>query len=293
MKKQERLQKSKNIKQLEKQYRKMIINLADKHTQELITDYLKEFDSILLKHGLEAIQIKKGMDALNKLNYTFYVTSKKDLEELVDEAIKFGQTAKAEGFKNYFQQVIPKFNNIPQLKEPLRVLFGGGFSDAIRKLVEQKRLEEGFDLSKSLWRYTKETQKQIWRTIYDGLQQNKSYSEVRRELTQYLTEKGRANLSYNITRLYRTEVNNAFLTADKYVTQNTDFVEEVHIFRSPNGDPDCEICNEIVGPVGGEGVIVPKNEAEYPSYHPNCMCDYVDVLPSPDDFIDYLKTLGG
>lgn len=291
MKKQERLQKSKNIKQLEKQYRKIVINLADEHTQKLIVDYLKEFDGILLKYGPEAIQIKKGVDALNKLNYSFYVTSKKDLDNLVDEAIKLGQTAKAEGFKNYFQQIIPRFENIPDLKEPIRVLFGGGFSDAIRKLIEQKRIEEGFDLSKSLWKYTKETQKQIWGTIYDGLQQNKSYTEIRKDVEKFLTEEGKANLNYNVKRLYRTEVNNAYLTADKYVTMNTDFIEEVHIFRSPSGDPDCEICNEIVGPVGGEGIVVPKNEAEYPGYHPNCMCDYTDVLPSPDDFTDYLKTL--
>ncbi|NLH60626.1 MAG: hypothetical protein GX452_04405, partial [Ignavibacteriales bacterium] len=97
------------------------------------------------------------------------------------------------------------------------------------------------------------------------------------------------NLNYNIRRLYVTEVNNAYLRAAEYVTRTTDFVEKVHIFRSPNGDPDCEICNELAGPVGGEGVIIDKNIAELPLYHPHCLCDYVDVLPSADDFVDYLR----
>jgi len=276
------------FREIELKYKKQILNLALAESSKLIVDFLKEFDHILLKYGDEIIMIKKGTDAINELHYSFYVTSKKKLEKLVDEAIILSQTAKAKGFKNYFEAVIPRFNSIPKLSEPLKLMFGGGFSDDIRKIIEAQRIKEGFDLSKSIWKYTKDSQKQIWSTIYDGLQNNKTLSQIKKDISQFLTAEGKQNLNYNVKRLYVTEVNNAYLRGAEYVTKTTNFVKEVHIFRSPNGDPTCEICNELAGPVGGEGRTVDKDNAELPLYHPNCLCDYVDVLPTADDFIDYL-----
>lgn len=274
-------------------YKKQMTNAALMASDKLIVDYLKDFDHILLKYGNEIIEIKKGTNAINELSYSFYADSKKGLEKLVDKAIKISQTTKAKGFKNYFSSVIPRFESIPQLERPLKIMFGGGFSDDIRKIIEQQRIKEGFDLSKSLWKYTKDGQKTIWNTVYDGLQNNKSLSEVRKDLEKFLTGEGKQNLNYNVKRLYVTETNNAYMRAQEYLTKTTDFVKEVHIFRSPNGDPDCEICNEIVGPIGGEGITIDKNSAELPSYHPRCMCDYTDVLPTEEDFKDYLNNLGG
>ena len=274
-------------------YKKQMTNAALATADKLIVDYLKDFDHILLKYGNEIIEIKKGTRAINELSYSFYADSKKELEKLVDKAIKISQTTKAKGFKNYFSSITPRFMQIRELSEPLKLMFGGGFSNDIRKIIEQQRLKEGFDLSKSLWKYTKDGQKTIWNTVYNGLQNNKLLSEVRKDLEKFLTAEGKQNLNYNIKRLYVTETNNAYMRAQEYLTKTTDFVKEVHIFRSPNGDPDCEICNEIVGPIGGAGITMDKNAAELPSYHPHCMCDYVDVLPTEENFKDYLNNLGG
>lgn len=171
----------------------------------------------------------------------------------------------------------------------------------------QTRKVDGMDLSKRVWKYTRQFKDQIEVGLDAGLGEGRSAQQLSRDVRQNLQEPNRlfrrvrdkrGNLqlskaaqsfhpgqgvyrsSYkNAMRLTRSEINMAYRQSDWMRWQNLDFVAGYEIHRS-NHEPQCkcEICESLQG-------IYPK-WFKFVGWHPQCLCYCTAILQSEKEFND-------
>ena len=266
-----------------------VIKEAEVTAKKLVNDYVTSTQALVYKYDKNIIVARKAKEELTTLRYQFHATSYAQLQKMEGKAITIAQMARGEGYRNYFEEFIPTFSSLDKNKQYLRMFFGGGFSDGIRNIIEAQRLKQGIDLSHSLWNYVGQGEADVWKAVYTGLQNNQSMRQIGRTIEGYLTDTGRQNMKFNLRRLIVSETNNSYLRSQEYMTKKTPWIKKVELYRGPDGDASCNICAEIIGGVGTSKTLT-VNDAEYPPYHPFCKCGYIDVLPSRQEMIKYLKS---
>lgn len=265
---------------------------AEKTGAELVQYIIKKNQDFILQHGPNIIGVKRVNSAFNNLQFDFVAKTQKGLDTLIGHAVTVAQQAKAEGLKSYFTSVGMQYDSLPnKVKQPITAMFGGGFSNEARKLIEATRAKQGIDLSKSIWNITQANQRMVWNAVYDGLQNNETLQKITGRIARFATAKGKANLMFNIRRLYVSEANNAFLRTQEYLTKKMPFVNKVKLCRGADGDPKCPICAANIGAVGTCKIETVQN-ALYPPYHPFCKCTYYDILPTKKEMLDYINNGG-
>jgi glutaredoxin-related protein len=268
---------------------KRVLSEAEKASQDLLSQYVTGSTGIIFSNAKKgSIIVHRAKADLRAFRYHFRVTALKTLDSLQEKAILEAQIARGQGYKAYFSSIDPGILATEKGQGMLQLLFGGGFSPGMRKLIEKRRAEMGIDLSRNLWNYTGQAEADIWKAVYDGLQQNKNIVQIGNSIKKHLTAAGRANMAFNLRRLIVTETNMAYLNSQQYLTKSTPWIEKVKLYRGPDGDAECPICAQEIGPPGSF-VIKDARTANYPSYHPFCKCSYIDVLPTKKEMIDYLK----
>ena len=273
---------------LENAHRK-VLSAAEGASQDLLSHYVTGSTGIVFSNAKNgSIIVHRAKADLRTFRYHFRTTSLNALDSLKEKAILEAQIARGQGYKAYFSSIDPGILTSKKGQGMLQLLFGGGFSPGMRKLIEKRRAEMGIDLSHNLWNYTGQAEADIWKSVYDGLQQNKNMVQIGNSIKKHLTATGRANMAFNLRRLVVTETNTAYLNSQQYLTKSTPWIEKVKLYRGPDADPKCPICAQEIGPPGSF-VIKNAQTANYPSYHPFCKCSYIDVLPTKKEMIKYLR----
>jgi hypothetical protein len=157
----------------------------------------------------------------------------------------------------------------------------------------------GYTLSQRIWNNGTITRQKLDGLISDLIRQGVGSQEIARRVERFLLP-GRAPIrtnrpygtdaSYDAMRLARTEISRAHNQASWVAAYLNPYVDQIRLNRSPNGDPDCIICLEHAGPVGGEGIVYPMNTGTIPPFHPQCMCRVdAEVTRSPQSVTDELR----
>lgn len=172
----------------------------------------------------------------------------------------------------------------------------------------QNRVAEGMNLSKDVWNLG-QFKGELELALEMGLGRGKSAAELSRDVRSFLKypdklfrrvrdEKGVLRLSRaaeafhpgqgvyrssykNALRLTATETNIAYRTADSKRWQQTDWVLGIRIQVSQTNHPVEDICDDLQGDY-------PKDFV-FTGWHPFCRCFATSILPSPDEFMDYLN----
>jgi hypothetical protein len=173
---------------------------------------------------------------------------------------------------------------------------------------------DGFKLSQRIWSLETESFEGIKRTVMAGVSEQKSAWELAQDIEQYLgagqncprwtrdrlytlTKKDIAQgsmagllkgpacspergVAYNALRLARTEISYASNGATQAIHQRSPWVEAVKVNLSPE-HPEPDICDDWANGGNGRGVY-PVDEAEYPPFHPHCLC-YVTAVQMSDE----------
>lgn len=186
----------------------------------------------------------------------------------------------------------------------------------------QDRKQGGLGLSQRVWQYTGAMKGDLELALDLGLGDGKSADALSRAVRRYLREpdrlyrrvrdeKGILRLSRsasnyhpgqgtyrsaykNARRLTATEINMAYRTSDYTRIQDIDFILGIEVHLSNNHTcldshgiprPFYDICDELEGRY-------PK-DFKFVGWHPHCRCYTTTILPSKDEFFDYLAEMDG
>lgn len=171
---------------------------------------------------------------------------------------------------------------------PIQGAFSHVSRDVIESIITGRLYQGNWSLSKSIWRYTQKTQRDINSIIAQGIAMNKGSYEIAKDLEKYVNPSARKDwawskvypgtakvVDYNAQRLARTMVSHAYQQAFVRTTQKNPFVTK-YKWLSSNSHRVCELC------ASRDGNYYPKDDL--PLDHPNGMCTYVAVMP--DSMVD-------
>jgi len=173
----------------------------------------------------------------------------------------------------------------------------------------QNRSVAGLGLSDRVWKVCEQSKEQLELYMQSGLSAGRSASEISRDVRKYLQnpdarfrrvrdESGKLVMSKpmanyhpgqgvyrsaykNALRMTRTETNAAYRLSDMERWKKIDFVSGYEVKLSSK-HPALDICDYLIGEY-------PKT-FRFEGWHPNCYCYCVPILPSKDDFVNYLNT---
>lgn len=174
----------------------------------------------------------------------------------------------------------------------LGFVIGSGYynlpTEIVNRVALGKLYEEGWSLSKIIWKQGRKISKDINSIIAKGIAQNKSSYEIAKDLEKYVNPSSvkpwdwskvypgtNKKIDYNAQRLARTMVSHAYEQSIIVTTKDNPFVKGIRWLTS-NSHRTCEICvsrdNKMYKP------------EELPLDHPNGMCTFEPVIE--DDMVE-------
>ena len=164
--------------------------------------------------------------------------------------------------------------------------------DDVVRAAASRIWTDGLKLSDRIWRLDKTTKGQIERIVMEAISQGRSASDpvLMRTLestfnpnyTGKLTTLHGRNVSYEASRLLRTESRIVFMEADRESTLANPGVEMLDWRRGAY--EDCDICDRLAA----EGPYKPEDVPIHS--HPSCLCTLVPIPESIEAFTDrYLQ----
>lgn len=176
----------------------------------------------------------------------------------------------------------------PPSHETLMGVFDNHWSDALWTQIEAERDANGFNLNESIWNIANNAQNKAYAIIRDAEQNGTTFGKVKDALAALLTEKGKANMGYNVKRLWVNQLKADRIIAQRQVWTDMGYIQNVILSRSDHAEP-CEICDEEVGEGPLSERVVPLDYGNWPPFHPWCACDARPEKPSAKSIAAFLK----
>ena len=161
----------------------------------------------------------------------------------------------------------------------------------IEKLVTGQIYQEGWTLSKALWKDENLMRQDIQNIVAKGIAGNKSTFEIAKTLEKYVDPNAakpwdwgkvypgsKQKIDYNAQRLARTMVNHAYQQGTVEVIKENPFIEKVRWLSALAVGRTCELCESR------NNVLFDKDKV--PLDHPNGLCT---IAPEVEDLDDIAK----
>jgi hypothetical protein len=296
-------------KQLERDFDKIADEL-DRKIQQLVFKYSKS-DGTLDRKYID--EINREIDSI--VNW-FTENSSKWIDENLIRSADLAIDSQDAAARVFIQQAIDEYRGVdravlvkaasdPAAPFLLRVQFGTGLPNHIRKAVWQKRWVDGYALSDRIWEQDRVLRQNLHSMIEQCINEGLSAVDFSRAVEKYLREPGpawttaikpsvtgRGSIKYNALRLARTETQTAYRTSHALGVKNNAIVKGIR-WNLSGSHPESDICDEwatqdLYGL--GPGVYPPES---LPPGHPNCLCFLTDELYQGQELIDRLKVKYG
>lgn len=257
-----------------------------KQIRKMYEESLKEVqDKINLltakqKAGNKAIQLKQLEKEL--------VKSYSGISERIETAIKNNSNIVLNAIVNDAKNLAGKIGftaSAAYAKVPEKV---------IEKIVTGQIYQEGWTLSKALWKDEQLMRQDIQNIVAKGIAGNKSTLEIAKILEQYVDPKAakpwdwgkvypgsKQKIDYNAQRLARTMVNHAYQQSVKEVVKDNPFIEKVRWLSALAIGRTCELCESR------HNQLFDKDKV--PLDHPNGLCTIAPEVESLDDIAKKAK----
>ena len=254
-----------------------------KQIRKMYEESLKEIqDKINLltakqKAGNKAIQLKQLEKEL--------VKSYSGISERIETAIKNNSTVVLNAIVNDAKNLAGKIGftaSAAYAKVPEKV---------IEKIVTGQIYQEGWTLSKALWKDEQLMRQDIQNIVAKGIAGNKSTLEIAKTLEQYVDPNAaklwdwgkvypgsKQKIDYNAQRLARTMVNHAYQQGTVEVIKENPFIEKVRWLSALAIGRTCELCESR------HNQLFDKDKV--PLDHPNGLCT---IAPEVEDLDDIAK----
>lgn len=155
----------------------------------------------------------------------------------------------------------------------VNALFTTKWDQATWETIGGARAKQGFHLSGRLWDISQDATRQALDIIERASREGIPFNKVKSQLNALLTEQGRANMDYNMRRLWADQLRRNRIIAQRDVWLRLGYVKEIVLSRSATADESCKECGEAVGPHALDTRVVPVDWEDMPPYHPWCQCD--------------------
>lgn len=265
---------------IDKEQRKAIANLYENWADEIgkKADYFKS-----LTTPSSAVQ-ETQMRELEKMLRTTADAVNKEVESTVKSGMNYSALAVVESNTKWLEslgfdasKVDIAFNHVPD--------------QVVSNILSGNLYKGGWSLSKSIWRDTNDTLKDLHEVIAGGLAENKSIYEISKDIEGYVRPSAAKNwnltmkdgkkiypkqVDYNAQRLARTLSQHAYQQSVVATSKKNPFI--LGIRWRATGSRACPIC------LARNGKIYSKNDL--PMDHPNGMCTMEPVVA--DDMADQL-----
>ncbi len=283
--------------------------------QHAILGDLSDTMAVTLKRVYKtSVDAVKASEAL-RADWNAYITQWEDkLHEARAEAVKLSFGEWAVQHNHYIGSAVG------ERVEESAPAFPPVFEKQLQEILDAasaRIYDDGFNLSKRIWRHDSQSWAGIKRVLYTGIQAQQSAWQIAEEIEQYLAplqncprwtatrlygltkadiasgnrsgllsgadcqpERG---VAYNALRLARTEISYASAAATKRIYEKSPWVLGAKYNLSP-AHPKPDICDEYAaGGDNGNGVYAVSDAPQVPA-HPHCLCFYTSVQMSDDDF---------
>jgi len=204
------------------------------------------------------------------------------------------------------------FENSPEYARGVPPIFAAIPDDALRAVLA-RAYDDGLTFSQRIWDLEQFSEREITKTVAKGLVEGKSHYELMRDLEPFLKMtdeeykafqrtwaethdeqwqsdwKTRGRMKYNLRRLARTELNNAYREGTIYSARLSPWVQGLKWNLSAS-HPKVDICDtwasqDLYGM--GEGVY-PFDAV--PIDHPNGLCYLTQVLKSDNELAQIVRS---
>lgn len=286
--------------------------------QKLLDNAIKKAAAIAMRHDANASD-----EHLFSFSDDRQMKSEADklMKDLSDEITSFTQSAKGDEWEIARQQATEYIGQIYNLAEQtqnrqdsfLDMMLGMRSRNEDALIEFNKRKIGGLNLSKKVWGYTQDFERQLEVSIDTALMQGMSASNLAlsiqsllknpddlfrrvrdkndqlrlsKAMKAYHPGTGKYRSAYkNALRLARSEINIAYRTSDSNMAQMLDCVVGIQINLSNNhtnnGEPFTDICDQLAGKY-------PK-DFKFVGWHPQCRCFITYILKSDDEFWEDLE----
>lgn len=179
-----------------------------------------------------------------------------------------------------------------------RLLFGTRVGDTVRALEAAQRAaaastvrtymastDNGIPLSEAVYRVRQLSTGMVDREVARGILLGEGWKEIAGRVKEMIRPDVKGGVSYAAKRLGRTELNNAFHTAQIAQREDSPFTKgfQWHLSGSHPVPDECNEYAEKVHSRGGEpGVFSVGSVPKKP--HPNCLCYLTTVLVEDEEF---------
>ncbi|MDO6389009.1 hypothetical protein Q4E40_02635 [Pontibacter sp. BT731] len=296
--------------------------MADINTQ-FEKEHLRQLQAlqkrIALAYGETIVNVFKAATGLQARRDTFRITDYPALETILErELLKLQAGIEGmvvNGIQSQWELSLQKFGALidqryrgKAIPTPLKQAIFNPNKGAMDAFL--KRKTNGLTLSDRVWNNVKQFRGELEQGLYLGISEGKPAAKMATEMKQYLKEpdklfrrvrdaEGNLQLSKaaqeykpgqgvyrssykNALRVARTETNMAYRAADHERWKKTDFILGFEVKLS-NSHPRPDICDSLKG-------VYPK-EFKFTSWHPNCLCFAVPILPTAEQYNEYEKAL--
>lgn len=286
--------------------------------QKLLDNAINKAASIAMRHDANASDEHLFSFSDDK---QMKAEANKLMKDLSDEITSFTQSAKGDEWEIASQQATEYIGQIYNLAEQtqnrqdsfLDMMLGMRSRNEDALIEFNKRKIGGLNLSKKVWGYTQDFERQLEVSIDTALMQGMSASNLALSIQSLLKDPddlfrrvrdkndqlrlskamkayhpgtGKYRSAYkNALRLARSEINIAYRTSDSNMAQMLDCVVGIQINLSNNhtnnGEPFTDICDQLAGKY-------PK-DFKFVGWHPQCRCFITYILKSDDEFWEDLE----
>jgi hypothetical protein len=228
--------------------------------------YLSQLTTLLVGQGGEAFNYAVVRNMIEDLRYKWVLSTKTSIDKDVQAIINL---LKAENLKELgpLIKTLEKNKTLLPNELSLTAKFNTVWDRDTWKAIATSRAE-WHSLSESLWRVTDNAQRDaltlIWKASMEGL----TFGQVKK-LLEALLRRNR-------------------IVAQQTIWKSMGYITRIKLLRSPDADPECEICGSFIGFGPGDEKIVPIDETNLPPYHPWCKCYTLPVEPSKEELRTYL-----
>ena len=286
--------------------------------QKLLDNAIKKAAAIALRHDAKATD--KHLFSFSD-DKQMKAEADKLMKDLSDEITSFTQSAKGEEWEIARQQATEYIGQIYNLAEQtqnrqdsfLDMMLGMRSRNEDALIEFNKRKIGGLNLSKKVWGYTQDFERQLEVSIDTALMQGMSANNLALSIQSLLKDPddlfrrvrdnndqlrlskameayhpgtGKYRSAYkNAMRLARSEINMAYKSSDCNTAQMLDCVVGIQVNLSNNhtnnGEPFTDICDQLAGKY-------PK-DFKFVGWHPQCRCFITYILKSDDEFWEDLE----
>jgi len=208
-----------------------------------------------------------------ELRYQWVAETAKHVDQDVATIITRIKTETVADLSPVYQQLNADGQTLFAKYVNVNALFTTTWDKAAWETINGERAKQGFHLSGRLWDISQDATKQALDIIERASREGIPFNKVKGQLNALLTEQGRANMDYNIRRLWADQLRRNRIIAQRDVWLRLGYVKEIVLSRSATADESCQECGEAVGPHALDTRVVPVDWGNVPPYHPWCQCD--------------------